>query len=262
MAVEFTQTFDPGRRIDVLGVSIHDVNHREALDALVGFIESGGSHRVVTPNPEIVMVARRDPGFRKILNASDLSIPDGIGLMFAALMEGNRFRQHVRGTDLVLALAERSASAGWRWFLLGAADGVAAEAGAALMERFPGLQVVGAMAGAPDPIGDEAARQAIRDAGPVHVLLVAYGAPQQERWIARNQDVTGVPVQIGVGGVLNFFSGRSPRAPMIFRRLELEWAYRLVTEPWRWRRQLALPAFAMIAFAHAITRQRRQRSAR
>jgi N-acetylglucosaminyldiphosphoundecaprenol N-acetyl-beta-D-mannosaminyltransferase len=132
---------------------------------------------------------------------------------------------------------------------------VATAAGAALAERFPGLQIVGSMPGSPDPAHDDLARAAIRAAAPVHVLLVAFGAPRQEQWIARNCEVIGVPVQIGVGGVLNFFAGRSPRAPEWVRRLELEWAYRLATEPWRWRRQLALPHFAILA-ALTATRQR------
>src|ERR1051326_7718324 len=118
---------DPSRRhlIDVLGVSIDDVTHEEALERLIGFIHSGQPHRIVTPNPEIVMQARRDPAYRAALNSSDLAIPDGIGLLLAGWMAGTPFRQHVRGTDLVLSLAWRSPSEGWRWFLLGADEGIA-----------------------------------------------------------------------------------------------------------------------------------------
>jgi N-acetylglucosaminyldiphosphoundecaprenol N-acetyl-beta-D-mannosaminyltransferase len=246
----------PRRRIDILGASIDDVTYDEALERLVEFVQSGEPHRVVTPNPEIVMQARRDPSFRAILNGSDLAIPDGVGLLLAGRMAGTPFRAHVRGTDLVLRLAERSTDEGWRWFLLGAEDGVAQAAGAALHRRFPGLQIAGAMPGSPDPARDAETRAAIRAAAPVHVLLVAYGAPRQETWIDRNQAATGVTIQIGVGGVLNFLAGRSPRAPLFVRRLELEWAYRLVTEPWRWRRQLALPHFALLAAAEAVSRRR------
>src|SRR5688572_24550466 len=119
------------RRIDILGASVDDVTHQEALETLVAFIESGEPHRVVTPNPEIVMQARRDPTFRAILNDSDLAIPDGVGLLMAGRMAGTPFRAHVRGTDLVLSLAKRSPAEGWRWFLLGAEAGVAQEAGSA-----------------------------------------------------------------------------------------------------------------------------------
>jgi N-acetylglucosaminyldiphosphoundecaprenol N-acetyl-beta-D-mannosaminyltransferase len=242
--------------VDVLGVRVHDLTEDEALEVLAGFIRAGGAHRVVTPNPEIVMAARADADYREILNGADLALPDGIGLLLAARLKGRRLRAHVRGTDVVLRLAERSAVEGWRWFLLGADPGVAREAGDAMARRFPGLKIAGAMAGSPDPSADFATREAIRAAGPVHVLLVAYGAPKQERWIARNQRALEVPLQLGIGGVFNYLAGRSPRAPAAVRRLELEWAYRLATEPWRWRRQLALPAFALLAAAEAFRERR------
>ncbi len=245
------------RAVDVLGVRVHDVTYDEALQLLASFVAAGGAHRVVTPNPEIVMAARHDLGYRAILNDADLAIPDGIGLLIAARLAGSRLRAHVRGTDLIEQLAAHSAELGWRWFLLGAEEGVAAEAAKRLVERYPALGIAGAVAGSPDPADDLEMRRAIAAAAPVHVLLVAYGAPSQERWIARNQAGVDVPIQMGVGGVFNFIAGRSRRAPPWARRLEMEWAYRLATEPWRWRRQLALPAFAALVIGHAIRRRRR-----
>ncbi|HEY3115430.1 MAG TPA: WecB/TagA/CpsF family glycosyltransferase, partial [Chloroflexota bacterium] len=170
-----------------MGVEVDDVTEGDALDILVRFIESGDPRRVVTPNPEIVMLAQRDPGYRALLNSSDLRVPDGIGLLLASAAQGDRIKEHVRATDLVLRLASISSVRGWRWFLLGAAPGVAAEAGQWLSQRFPGLEIAGAVPGSPDPASDLELREAIRAAAPVHVLLVAYGAPKQERWIARNQ---------------------------------------------------------------------------
>ena len=249
----------PSNRVDVLGVCIDDITEEDALEIIAGFIASKEPHRIVTPNPEIVMAARRNASYRSILNTADLAIPDGIGLLLAARMAGARLRAHVRGSDFVLRLAARSAQEEWRWFLLGAGEGVAQEAGQRLADEFPGLQIAGALAGSPDPAADAETHAAIRAAGPVHVLLVAYGAPRQERWIARNAVALGVPVQMGVGGVFNFLTGRSPRAPTWVRRVEMEWAYRLATEPWRWRRQLALPMFGALA---AIEGARRWRSGR
>jgi N-acetylglucosaminyldiphosphoundecaprenol N-acetyl-beta-D-mannosaminyltransferase len=114
---------------------------------------------------------------------------------------------------------------------------------------------VGAAPGSPHPEADATTQELIARAGPIDVLLVAYGAPLQERWIARNQEAVGAALQVGVGGVFNYLSGRASRAPGWARRLELEWAHRLVTEPWRWRRQLALPAFAVLAASEALRRR-------
>jgi N-acetylglucosaminyldiphosphoundecaprenol N-acetyl-beta-D-mannosaminyltransferase len=215
---------------------------------------------VTTPNPEIVMLARRDAVFRQALNRAALNIPDGIGLILASRMAGDRLREHVQGTDLVLMLATESAKAGHRWFLLGGEADVAARAGAALSRQFPGLIVVGAEPGSPLAIDDNPVRQRIRAVGPVDVILVAYGAPKQELWLDRNLAALGIPVGIGVGGVFNYFSGAAPRATGWVRRLHFEWLHRLVTQPWRWRRQLKLPVFAFLAVAYAVrTRWSRKR---
>ncbi len=231
--------------LDILGVRVDDVTYDEAVALLRAFVAGGEPHYVVTPNPELVMAARRDSAFRGALAGAALAIPDGGGLLLAARLWGRPFRQQVRGTDLVHRLAAAGASEGHRWFLLGAAPGVAHAAGRRLEALYPGLRVVGARAGSPNAEADVATRQAIRAAGPVDVLLVAYGAPAQECWMARNVGPLGVPVAIGVGGVLDYLAGRAPRAPRWLRALGLEWLFRLLAQPWRWRRQLALPRFTV-----------------
>ncbi len=240
------------KSIWILGTRVDDVTFEEALDAIDGFIATRAARAVVTPNPEIVMAARSDPEYARVLNACGLAIPDGIGLLLAARLLGTRLRQHVRGTDLVHQLAARSAVRGDRWFLLGAAEGVAEQAGAALRRDYPGLLVVGTYAGDARSSGDAANRAAIRAASPVDVILVAYGGGAQERWMDRNLAELGIGVGLGIGGVLNFLAGRSPRAPHWMRRLELEWLHRLLTEPWRWRRQLALPRFVVLVLWTAV----------
>ena len=227
----------------VLGMRVDDVTFTESLDLIDGYVRTGSSHRVVTPNPEFAMRAQKDPEFQRVLNESSLAIPDGSGLMLAVRLFGGRIRQHVRGTDLVHRLATMCADKGYRIFLLGAAPGVAEEAAARLARDNPGLQIAGTFAGDHRPEHDEETVAAVSKAGKVDVILVAYGAPAQEKWLARNQARLGIPCGIGVGGVFNFLSGRSKRAPLWMRRLELEWLHRLATEPWRWRRQLTIPAF-------------------
>jgi N-acetylglucosaminyldiphosphoundecaprenol N-acetyl-beta-D-mannosaminyltransferase len=247
------------RSVDVLGVRIDDVTYPEALEVLRQALASRTPLVVTTPNPEFIMAARRDQAFRAVLNRSGLNIPDGIGLVLAARLAGDRLRAHVQGTDLVLLLAAESAAAGQRWFLLGGWGDVAERAAAALVRQFPGLQVAGAAPGSPAANQDAHTRAIIRAAGQVDVLLVAYGAPRQEHWLDRNLADLGIPVGIGVGGVFNYLAGDLPRAPRWVRRLHCEWLHRLVTQPWRWRRQLALPQFAGLAIVWAVRRRLRPR---
>lgn len=243
------------RVVEILGVRVDDVIMAEAVARVLRWVEERQPRLVVTPNPEMVMAARRDPDFRALLNGAALAAPDGVGLVWAARLLGEPLRGRVAGVDLVAALAPAAAARGQRWFLLGGAEGVAAAAGRMLARRHPGLAIAGALAGDPAPDREEALRQAIGAAGPVDLLLVAYGAPTQERWLARNLAATGVPVGIGVGGTFNFLAGRSRRPPPLVQRAGLEWLFRLATEPWRWRRQLALPRFAALVIVAAVRRR-------
>ncbi|MCC7369858.1 MAG: WecB/TagA/CpsF family glycosyltransferase [Chloroflexi bacterium] len=254
---------EPGKALtpqslSILGVRVDDVTYDESLALVARYIAEGGPHVVTTPNPEIVMEARRDPAFRALLARTALNVPDGVGLLLAARLRGRPFRDHVRGTDLVLKLAALGAAKGHRWFLLGAADGVAQLAADRLCAQYPRLQIVGAAPGSPRPEDDSATWAMIRAAGPVDLILVAYGAPTQERWLDRSLGPLGIPVGIGVGGVLNFLSGLVPRAPVWIQRLELEWLHRLAVQPWRWKRQLKLPLFVMLALDEAARKRRRQ----
>lgn len=246
------------RAVEILGVRVDDVTYDETVALVERFIAGGGPHVITTPNPEFVMRARRDPAFRALLARAALNVPDGVGLLLAARLQGRLFREHVRGTDLVERLAAVGAARGHRWYLLGAANGIAREAADRLRARHPGLAIVGAAPGSPHPRDDAATRALIRAAGPVDLILVAYGAPAQEYWLDRNLGPLGIPVGIGVGGVFNFLAGRVPRAPRWMRRLELEWLHRLLVQPWRWRRQLALPQFAALAAVDALRQARRR----
>ena len=134
-----------------MGMRVDDVTFDECLELMDSWIREGGAHSIVTPNPEFAMTARRDPAFRDVVNGSALAIPDGIGLIAAAALAGHRFRQHVRGTDLVHRAAALCARRGYRLFLLGAAPGVAEEAAARLVRDNPGLDIAGTFAARADP---------------------------------------------------------------------------------------------------------------
>lgn len=231
------------QRIRILNVAVDDVTEAEAIKRIAGFIAAGEPHQIVTVNPEFVMEARRNSAFRRVLTAADMATPDGFGLLLAARLHGKILRDRVTGVALAELLAASAAVHGWSLFLLGAAPGVAERAAEALQQAHPGLRIAGCYAGSPRRDEERALRARIIAAQPT-VLLVAYGHPAQDLWIARNQPLLRVPVAIGVGGVFDYLAGETPRAPGWIRRVGLEWLYRLIRQPQRWRRILvAVPLF-------------------
>jgi len=242
-------------RARVLGIEVDPLSCAEALARIESLVRRGDAHQVVTVNPEFAMLAQRDEAFRRVLHRADLALADGIGLVWAARLLGYSLPERVAGSDLVPLIAERAAQAGWRLYLLGARPGVAEQACQTLQERYPHLQIVGTCAGSPAREEEEHIVQRIQASRP-DILFVAYGAPAQDMWIARNLGSLRTPVAMGVGGALDFVAGRTTRAPYWVQWLGLEWLHRLVSEPWRWRRMLALPHFAW-AVLLAYARHRR-----
>lgn len=247
-----------------VSVSISDIPWTEVLDVAVDLLTredvegwlrehlaTGETFaHVVTLNPEYVMTARRDPAFATALRDAELVTIDGAGLSLAVRLQRLPYQaDRVTGVELTWMLAGISADTGARVFLLGAGPGIADRAAGAIHERFPDAVIAGTWAeGSPRPEDDAEAIRRIADSGAT-ILLVAYGAPAQVHWIARNGQalaVAGVRIGIGIGGALDYISGNTPWAPAPVRRLGLEWAYRLGREPWRWRRQLVLPLFVAL----------------
>ncbi len=208
---------------------------------------------VVTANPEYIMAAHHDPEMMNIIQGADMVTPDGVGLTIAGKLLGTPLPGRVTGVELSTALAQRSAESGLRLFLLGAAPGVAEEAAENLQKRFPGVNIVGCFAGKAGPEGDEESLKLIRSARP-DVVLVAYGMGKQDRWSMRNLDRCGAAVSIGVGGTFDYISGRVPQAPLLVRKAGMEWAFRLMMQPWRWRRDIAMLQFGSRAVWMSLTK--------
>jgi len=238
--------------VDILGIRVDNVTYEQVLGRVEEFIAEGGAHQVNTLNPEFIITARRDPEFARILNDSSLNLPDGQGLIWAARLLGTPLQGRVTGVDTLLRLAQMAAEKGLRLYLLGAAEGVAATAARSLQLHFPGLEISGTYAGSPAVEEENGITSCIARARP-HLLFVAYGAPHQEKWIARNLSRAGVPVAMGVGGALDFISGQRKRAPTRVQTLGLEWLHRLAHEPWRWRRMMALPRFVLLVLWQRLT---------
>ena len=235
-------SYPPRSLLRILGVRVDDVTGDETLALVERFIAERTPHQICTVNPEFIMAAQRDEVFRAVINNAALCLPDGVGVLWAARRLGHPLRERVGGTDIAERMAARAAQLGWRMYFLGAAPGVAEEAAAVLQARYPGLVVAGTFTGSPARAEEDAIVERILAARP-DVLLVAFGAPSQDVWIARNQSRLQVPVAVGVGGAFDFIAGVTRRAPRWVQRIGLEWLHRLTHEPWRWRRQLALPRF-------------------
>ena len=227
----------------ILGVRVDNVTTAETLALMERWVAERTPHQIVTVNPEFVMRAQRDEDFHGVLEEAALALPDGVGLLWAARVLGQPLRERVTGSDSLPAIAALGAEKGYRLYLLGAAPGVAERTTGILEQRNPGLEIAGTFAGSPSSNDEAEIVARIRAAEP-DFLFVAYGAPQQDFWIHRNLHRLGVPVCMGVGGAFDFIAGVTPRAPLWMRERGLEWLHRLLTQPWRWRRMLALPRFA------------------
>lgn len=238
-------------RVHLLGVPIDPVTREEACDRLLEFLRSGSQHHVMTPNNEMIVQAQKHPLFMSVLQSTSLNIPDSTGVVLGARVLGSHLPERVTGVDTVLRIADRL-TPDLRVFLLGAAPGVAEEAARILSLRNAQLTIVGAYAGSPDAEEEASIVDRINTAAP-HLLLVAFGSPEQDLWIHRVlHKLPSVRVAMGVGGTFDFLAGVQVRAPRWMRRIGLEWLWRLLRDPRRARRI----AQALIVFPWLLLRSR------
>lgn len=250
-------------RIWLLGIPVDRVD-RDAARAWIHaalLADDGRCRHVVTLNPEYAIAARRDPGFGAAVRSGDLIVADGVGIVLAARLHARTERAglgRVTGVELVEWLTADSGPLDAPLFLLGAKPGVGAAAAARLQALRPHARIAGWWGdGSPSPIHDAATLERIRESG-ARTVVVAYGAQGQIAWIVRNRDAlaaAGVRLAIGVGGALDYHAGVADLPPAIVRRAGFEWLWRLLREPWRWKRQLALPLFAALALREAGKRR-------
>jgi N-acetylglucosaminyldiphosphoundecaprenol N-acetyl-beta-D-mannosaminyltransferase len=232
-------------RVDVLGVGFDRLDLAGAAERILRRLDAGDRTFVITANPEFVMLARHDAAVAKIAQEAQLVVADGSGVVAASRLLGDPLPR-VPGRLLVDALVPHLAQRRSRTFFLGAAPGVAERAAAELRRRAPGFVVAGVHAGSAELADDAVSVERVRDSG-AEVLLVAYGMPKQERWIARNLSaMPGVRLAIGVGGVFDQLAGVQKVPPAALHAIGLEWLWRLAREPRRWRRQRVLPLFALL----------------
>lgn len=223
-------------RVTLLGVPIDALTQAEALARLENFLKDSGQKHVATPNNEMLVEAHRNARFRDVLQHTALNLPDSTGLLLMARLRGHRLPARVTGTDTMQKMLCALLDERHPVFFLGAAAGVAQRAAEELKKCNPRLTIAGTFSGSPRSEDAQEIIQKINDAQP-HLLLVAFGAPAQDLWIAEHlHKLQSVRVAMGVGGAFDFVAGVQKRAPRFIRTLGLEWAWRFAHEPKRWRR--------------------------
>lgn len=211
-------------------------DEKEVLALLSKDIDSGRSIELFFLNAHCFNLAQKDREYFDILNSCDYLLNDGIGIKIASKIEKLVLKKNLNGTDFIPEIAEMASKKGYKIFLLGAKDGIAEEAAVKLKEKFEGLQIAGVHSG----YGlDESVLEMINNSKP-DILIAGMGVPMQEKWIRENKSKLGsVKLFVGGGAILDFLSQRIRRAPLLMRKIGLEWVFRLCLEPGRlWRRYL------------------------
>ncbi len=232
--------------MQILGVPVNRVTMDEAVNCVEAFIaDRRRPHLVVTANSEMVMRANEDPLLAHIMQRADLVVPDGIGVVWASRLLGEPLGSRVPGIELMHNLLSRSAERGWNVFLLGAEPGVAERAASNMQQAFPGLSIVGCRHGYFHRRDEEEIVAALQ-ASSADILFLALGVPRQEKWAAAHLGRLNIPLAMGVGGSFNVWAGLERRAPQWMQKAGMEWLYRLLKQPARWRRMAVLPQFVLL----------------
>lgn len=241
------------KRIEILGVPADCVDMDQALEAVEAMIAGNRPEAIIAVNPEKVIKAQGDALLLAQLRRAGLLIPDGIGVVAAARLLRLGQMARVPGSELMPAICERAAMQGYRLFLFGASPAVNQKAVEVLRLRYPGLLIVGFQHGYIEKKEMPMLIERINASG-AEILFVALGSPKQEGWIDDYLPKLHVKVCQGVGGTFDVLAGRVKRAPISFRKLHLEWFYRLLTQPKRLIRQTALPKFAYLVLRQKVMR--------
>lgn len=242
-------------KISIYGVSYNNVTMDEAAALTEELLSEGKNHMIVTPNAEIAYMAAKDKELGEILNNSDMVVADGIGVVYASKIYKTPVKEKVAGVELGERVLENAAKSGRGVFFLGAKPGVGELAAEKLLEKYPGINFAGIRDGY---FKDDDSVIAEINASGAEILFVCLGAPKQEKWMAQNKDKISVRLMLGLGGALDSYAGTVKRAPKIFIKLGLEWFYRLIKEPKRAGRMMALPKYMFAV----IRDSRKQKKAR
>lgn len=228
--------------VKILGVKVHKVTMDEGLRKFINLLEGDRNGMIFTPNSEIIMAAQSDKELKEVLLAGDLVVPDGIGVIYASKIHGLGLTERVPGIELMDKILKYCNTNKRSIFILGGKPGVAEKALVKIREAYPSLVIKGQQNGYFTEADELAIIDRINEAKP-DVLFVALGAPRQEKWIYKHRKILNARVAMGVGGSIDVWAGVVKRAPKFFQKAHLEWFYRLLKEPQRIGRMMALPQF-------------------
>jgi len=248
------------KKIDVLGIKIDKLSKKELQSTIIRCLEDNKRAVIFTPNPEIVLKASKDIKIKEILNRADICIPDGVGVVVASRLLGCPLPERLAGIETGEFVLEYASKNGLSVFLLGGKKGTAELASYALEARYKGLNICGTHHGFFNVNGkenDEVIRK-INAAAP-DIIFVCMGFPRQEVWICENADnISSLRLAIGLGGSLDVWSGKVRRAPLVFRKLSLEWLWRMIREPRRAKILVDIPLFMWKIIAQKLSERHRK----
>ncbi len=236
--------------IKILDIRVDKVTKKRALGEFERLLDTDGCSLIVTLNAEMVEKASRDSQLARIINTADMVIPDGVGLLYASKIKGDPIEEKVAGVEFAESAIEVCAGKDRKVFLLGGKPGIAHLAAEKLCEKYPGLLIAGTRDGYFKPEEEDDIVRQINESG-ADFLCVGMGFPRQELFIDRRRKELGVKVAVGVGGSFDIWSGTLKRAPQFFLDNGLEWLYRMVQEPWRFKR---IPALSLFLIKAALRR--------
>jgi N-acetylglucosaminyldiphosphoundecaprenol N-acetyl-beta-D-mannosaminyltransferase len=230
--------------VKILGIPFAKINQKKAVETLEEFLNETTNHVIVTPNPEGVMQARRNPAFNEALQSADLSLADGTGILLASYLQKEKLPERVRGVDIIFALMQSlNEKREFTAYFLGGTDGTAEKAKENMQKKYPRLKVVGFHHGFFSDDDEKKIIDEINFLSP-EILLVCTGMPRAEIWATKNKNIN-VRITMCLGGTLDVMAGTVKPAPPLMRKIGLEWLYRLIRQPSRFKRMLDIPRFVV-----------------
>ncbi|MFB5195052.1 WecB/TagA/CpsF family glycosyltransferase [Neobacillus sp. KR4-4] len=240
--------------VNILGINFLNKRFNEVVEILIKAIHDQKKYFIVTANPEIVMYAKDHPEYLTIVQSADMIVPDGAGIIIASKILNQPIYERVTGYDLTIRLLEEANKKKWSIYLLGGKEETNQKAVATIQRQFNQIHIAGSHHGFFDWQKNTITSE-IKAKGP-DIIFVALGFPRQEKWIKENLPYFSKGLFMGVGGSIDVLAGEVQRAPRIWQKINLEWLYRLITQPSRWRRMLAIPKFLSQIFKVKLTRNR------